>query len=75
MEKVETFEVEGEVVWLLASDSNSRFACTCREYHQPTCQAPYGHCRHIIMISSRLAGHPVTPPPTHTATVLEFRRR
>jgi hypothetical protein len=75
METVEAFEIEGEVVWFLANDSHRRFVCTCRDYHRPTCQAPYGHCRHITIISSRLEGQPVTPPPSRTATVLEFRRR
>lgn len=75
MESVEAFEIEGEVVWLVASDSQRRYVCTCRAYHTPTCLAPYGNCRHIVMISSRLQGNPVTPPPTRTATVLEFRRR
>jgi hypothetical protein len=75
METVEAFEIEGEVVWLVANDSNRRFVCTCRDYHKPTCLAPYGTCRHTVMISSRLAGEPVNPPPARTATVLEFRRR
>ena len=75
METVEAFEIEGEVVWLLAKDSSRRFVCTCREYHRPTCLEPYGHCRHITIISSRVDGHPITPPLTQSATVLEFRRR
>ena len=58
VESVEAFEIEGEVVWLVANDSNRRFVCTCREYHRPTCQAPYGHCRHITMIS--IAGVPLS---------------
>jgi hypothetical protein len=76
METVEAFEIEGQVVWLVASESDRRFVCTCRDYHQPTRLAPYGSCRHTVMISSRLDGQPIQPPPpSRTATVLEFRRR
>lgn len=75
MENVEAFAIEGEVVWLLANERNRRFVCTCRDYHTPTRHAPYGNCRHIAIISSRLAGDSVPSAPTRTAAVLEFRRR
>jgi len=72
----QAYECEGYYVRVLGDGMSARFVCDCREYHTPTRYTAYNSCRHVIIVSSRLAGHPVKlGPPKRIAKVLEFRKR
>jgi hypothetical protein len=66
-------ECEGHAVRLMGEGPFRRWFCDCREFSGCGREVPYAWCRHIQIISSRLAGNPMKPDPVKPmATILSF---